>query len=83
MLGDIFHNLKFDLGHILKLFKVNSLKPSPGKFQCMILGTNTDIKVNIFLEGNKIGKSQEWVLLGIAIDDKLSFKTHVENICKK
>ena len=57
MLGDIFHNLKFDLGHILKLFKVNSLKPSPGKFQCMILGTNTDIKVNLFLEAGPTGNN--------------------------
>ena len=80
MLDDISHNLKFDLGQILKLFKVNSLKPSPGKFLCMILGTNTDIKVNLFLDGNKIEKSQERVLLG-TIDDKLSFKTHIENIC--
>ena len=49
----------------------------------MILGTNTDIKVNLFLDGNEIGKSQEIVLLGITIDGKLSFKTHIENICRK
>ena len=83
MLGDILHNLKFDLGHILKLFKVNSLKPNLGKFQCMILGTNTDVKANLFLDGNKIEKSQEQVLLGITIDDKIRFKTHIEDICRK
>ena len=83
MLGDILHNLKFDLGHILKWFKVNSLKPNPGKFRFMILGTNTAIKVNLFLGGNKIGKSQEVVLLGITIVDKLRFKTHIENICRR
>ena len=49
----------------------------------MILGKNTDIKVNLFLDGNKTEKSQEAVLLGITIDDKLSFKTHIENICRK
>ena len=32
ILGDILHKPKFDLGHILKWFKVNSLKPNPGKF---------------------------------------------------
>ena len=32
ILGDILHNLKFDLGRILKWFKVNSLKPNPGEF---------------------------------------------------
>ena len=83
MLGDILHNLKLDLGRILKWFKVNSLKPNLGKFQFMILATNNDIKVNLFLDGNKIEKSQEVVLLGITIDDKLSYKTHIENICRK
>ena len=37
-------------------------------------------KVNIFHDGNKIEKFQEVGLLGITIDDKLSFKTHIENI---
>ena len=33
MLGDILHNLKFDLGYILKWFYVNSIKRNSGKFQ--------------------------------------------------
>ena len=49
----------------------------------MILGTNTDIKLSLFLDGNEIEKSQEVVLLGIKIDDKLSFKIFIENICRK
>ena len=49
----------------------------------MILGTNTDIKVNLFLDGNKIEKPQEVVLVRMAIDDKLSFKMHIGNICRK
>ena len=49
----------------------------------MILGTNTDIKLSLFLDGNEIEKSQEVVLLGIKIDDKLSFKIYIENICRK
>ena len=47
----------------------------------MILGTNTDVKVNLFLDGCKIKKSQDVALLEITIDDNLSFKTHIENIC--
>ena len=49
----------------------------------MILGTNTGIKANLFMDGNKFEKSQEVVLLSININDKLSFKTHIENICRK
>ena len=50
------------IASFLKWFKVNSLKPNPAKFQLMILGTNTDIKVNLFLDGNKIetGGSPVW-----------------------
>ena len=44
MLGDILQNLKFHLGHILKWFKVSSLKLNLGKFQFMILRTNIGIK---------------------------------------
>ena len=57
------------------------IKAKLGIFQLMVLGINTDIKVNLFLDGNKIEKSQEVILLGTTIDDKLSFKTHFENIC--
>ena len=44
---------------------IKTISPCPDKFWFMILGTNTDIKVNLFLDGNKIEKSQEVVLLGI------------------
>ena len=48
MLGDILDNLEFGFGHILKLFKVNTLKPNPGKFQFMMLGKHTDIKLETY-----------------------------------
>ena len=75
MLGDILHNLKFDLGHILK--------SNSGKFQFVIVKTNTDIKVKLFPDGSKIEKFQEVVLLGITINDKLGYKTRIENIYRK
>ena len=49
----------------------------------MIMGTKTKIKVKLFLDGNKIEKSQEVVLLGITLDDKLNLTTHIENIYRK
>ena len=67
-------SLNFDLGYILKWFNVNSLKSNPCKFQFMILETNFGLRVNQFLDRNRIEKSQEVVLLGITIDDKLSLK---------
>ena len=49
----------------------------------MMLETNTDIKVNLVLDENEIRISQEVIQLGITIDDKVSFKTYIENICRK
>ena len=69
-LVDILNNPKFDLGYILKWFKENPLKPNSGKFHFKVSGTNTDIKVKLFLDGDKIEKSQV-VLLGRALGDKL------------
>ena len=60
-------SLNFDLGYILKWFNVNSLKSNPCKFQF-------GLRVNQFLDRNRIEKSQEVVLLGITIDDKLSLR---------
>ena len=47
---------------------VNSFKQNLGKFQFIVLETNTDM----FLCGNKIEKFQMVVPLPITIDDKLS-----------
>ena len=79
MFRDILHNLKLDLWNILKWFKVKSLNSNPGKFQFMILRTNTDIKAN--LDRNKIEKPKEFVLLGINIDNKRSFEKDIVSIC--
>ena len=48
----------------------------------MILGTNMDIKVNLFLDGNKIEIFQKVVLLRTTIDDKLNVKAQTESICR-
>ena len=48
----------------------------------MILGTNTNIKIKLFLDRNKIEKSQEAILLEITVDNSLSFKMHIDNICQ-
>ena len=76
------HIHKFDSGYILKWFYVNSLKSDSVKFQFMILGTNTNIKIKLFLDRNKIEKSQEAILLEITVDNNLSFKMHIDNICQ-
>ena len=49
----------------------------------MLLGTNTGIRINLFLDGNKSKNSEEVDLIEIFMDNNLSLKTHIENICRK
>ena len=56
------------------------IKTKPGKFQFKILGTNTNVKVDLFLDRNKMEKSQKVVLHGISTENVPRFKTDIENI---
>ena len=55
---------------------------NPGKFQVMFLGSNIDnSKITLMIENKRVKSRSEVKLLGITIDDKLSFNTHTENVC--
>ena len=57
------------------------MKANTGKFQFMILGDKShhELKINSI----KVQASDDVLLLGITIDKKLTFKQHVENLCRK
>ena len=76
-LSSILGNLKHDAKIILKWFRINSLKVNPGKFQFMILlkkpCNNVKLKINSIL----ISESDKMELLGITIDNILTFYEHI------
>ena len=82
LLSKILANLRFDLNSVLMCFTVNSLNPNPGKFQHIILGKCVTNQLSLFINGIKIERAPEVVLLGITIADQLTFKTHIEYICR-
>lgn len=57
LLGGTLRNLKYDFEYILKKFKSNLVRLNPHKFELIVLGFVTDIKVKQFLDRNKIVKS--------------------------
>ena len=82
-LDAIFSNLKYDLENVLSWFQANSLKTNPSKFQFMILEEKQNTPFALNINGKKINNSREIELLGIAIDNQLKFKKHIEKLCKK
>ena len=74
--------LSNDTHLILNWFRIKSVVANLGKFQIMFLGSNIDnSKITFIIENKKVKSRSEVKLLVITIDDKLSFTTHIENLC--
>ena len=57
---------------------------NPSKFQTIILNKSKDhISTDINIDGQIIKSSNLVTLLGIDIDDKLNFDSHINNLCIK
>ena len=82
-LQTILKNLKHDMVNVLKWFKVNSMKANPQKFQFMILGKSTRQTIILNINNIKIRESQSVELLGLTIDNRLTFKDHINMLCHR
>ena len=55
---------------------------NPGKFQIMFLWSNIDNKkITFMIENERVKSTSKVKLLGITMDDKLSFTINAENLC--
>lgn len=62
------------------------MQANPGKFQVMFLKparSSLQLPTSLHLDDTVIQSSNEVLLLGICIDDKLNFDKHVSNLCAK
>ena len=76
------HKLSTDTYIVLNWFKVNSMVANPNKFQIMFLRSKIDnSKITFAIENKQIKCKREVKLLGITIDEKLTFTRHIANIC--
>ena len=66
----------FEVKNILFWVKTNSLKANGGKFQFMILNRKNHSRQRMVINSITVKESDEVILLGIAIDNKLVFKKH-------
>ena len=80
-LKTILEDLRYDMVTLLRWFKENSMKVNPKKFQFMILGKTPRQRIILNINQIKVDKSQKVVLLGLTIDNRLTFKDHVDMLC--
>ena len=56
---------------------------NPGKCCYMSFGSNPDKSDLILEDSTKIPSAEEYVVLEVAIDNRLTFYNHLKNLCKK
>ena len=78
----IQHTLEYAINVSLKLFDDNFMVANPTKFQAMFLGRH-DIQLKINVHSREIAVQSFVKLLGIQVNNKLTFNDHVSTICKK
>ena len=81
VLKTVLKNLKHDMINVSKWFKVNSMKANPKKFQFMILGKGLRQTITLNINNIKIREYQNVELLGLVIDNRLTFKDHINMLC--
>ena len=79
---EVISILQKEISNVLYWFKVNSMAANPDKFQLMFLGKNKDNIAKISFENIILQPTNCVKLLGISIDSKLNFESHVQALCK-
>ena len=66
-------------------FKENEMIVNPDKFQAIIIKRNSNMEDQYTrnIDGNQVNSEKSVKLLGISVDNKLSFEEHVSSLCKK
>ena len=78
----IKNDLEMDFMILHKWFHENRMVLYPGKFHYIVIGDD-DPSHEINLSNNEIASSNEKKLLGIVLESKLNFDSHITSVCKK
>ena len=79
-LSEIFQDLVYDLKNDLNWFRSNSLKANPKK---MVLGKIISDSYILNTDGMKLLSTNEVTLFGVTIDNKLTLKNNIDELCRK
>ena len=82
LFNNVCIRLENDLHRINEWFHNNSMVANPAKFQLMFLGNKISENYSFSLSSQIISTRNEVELLGIVIDNKLNFTSHIKKICK-
>jgi hypothetical protein len=68
---------------ITEWFASNGMQANPDKYQSIVFGNKADLPSSFTIKGHNVKCIENVKLLGIHIDKRLTFNTHISDICKK
>ena len=84
ILDDLITTLSSESGIALKWLKENEMIANPSKFQAIILSKSKIPIIKSIQIGDKTIESKKTVeLLGVEVDFRLNFESHINNLCTK
>ena len=80
---NVIARLENDSSIIIQWFADNFMKLNTDKCHFLVLGRNSNQQVTINVGDSVIENTEEEKLLGVVVDKRLNFETHVSKLCKK
>ena len=82
---DVLSCLKRDCDNAVKWFEVNGMQANPSKFQFMVMSNGTVDKecISICINESLLKPESHVKVLGVTLDDRLTFNEHVSVCCSK
>ena len=78
---NVIEALEMDAKILFNWFKINGMKANPDKSHLILSNSNTNLYT--YIDDHKINNQNEVDLLGITIDNKLTFNKHMSRLCMK
>ena len=81
-ISNIMSSLGHDITIFSKWFYNNFMVLNPDKCSFMLLGVDDELQTNLVCGNETLKNSKKEKVLGVTIDNKLNFATHLSNITK-
>ena len=84
--NEVEMRLNKDIKTASQWYKDNHLKANKNKYQAMVIQNSkkSNIKIKVMAdENNEAEQTRCLKLLGVEVDDELTFGTHISNLCKR
>ena len=82
-IDNVSARLENDSNIIIQWFTDNFMKLNTDKCYSLILGRNSNQQITVTVGDSVIENTEEEKLLGVVIDKRLNFETHISKLCKK